>query len=798
MPPRVVDLRAAAHRPLGQVGGKARALGRLLHAGLPVPRGFCITVDAFAPTGPGGPTDDAVGLRPAEVASVRAAWTALPRAHGVAVRSSATTEDAAGGSAAGQYLSVLGVHDLEDLMAAVERCWRSQWSARAQAYHARTGVARRDVAMAVIVQAMVRPDFAGVVFSAEGPVPDADQGVLVEAVPGLGNGLVDGLVEPERAVLSRRPPHAVECRLPPERLAGTDRLSVAQLQDLARMALAVEAAAGGAQDIEWALDRDGIQVLQARPITARVPRPEPPPVWVGDIPGARWARMSICDSWLSDPLSPLFATTLFPRLVDRWATNWGGPASARRASPLIPDPMHGTVNGFAYLRFDFPLSQHPLRTVSLIGGWLRFHLSPVERRWREQVLPALESGLDAVAADDLAGLDTAEVLRRIETIEELSSRYWAVIGGLAWHWNASEWLLAALLAHVPGWRDRGLSAGALLVGEDRHARRAEELLDRIAAAPPEAEPELVQIYLRDYGHLVYHLDFAEPTPSDNPSLLRATLAARRGPTGTTGPIRLTPDGPPRQRAELARAIRRWPCGPLLGWVHRWADHWSGVRDAALHAFTRGWPFLRAGYGELGRRLAAAGGLDTAEDVYYLTGDELRSWAVGAAAPTDMTAWPRLAAERRHRRKRQRRLSPPDVVPADARIFLFGIDITGLALFGVSAEGDAKTADLAGSAVSPGTYAGRARVLHEVEQAALLEPGEVLVVRHLTPAWAPLLARAGAVVAEVGGALSHGSVVAREYGVPAVLGVKHASARLRSGDLVTVDGTAGTVAVQPDR
>jgi pyruvate,water dikinase len=137
---------------------------------------------------------------------------------------------------------------------------------------------------------------------------------------------------------------------------------------------------------------------------------------------------------------------------------------------------------------------------------------------------------------------------------------------------------------------------------------------------------------------------------------------------------------------------------------------------------------------------------------------------------------------------------PDVVPADARVVLFGVDITGLALFGVT-QPDDQSRGLSGSAVSPGRYTGRARVINEISQAGSLEKGEVLVVRHVTPAWAPLLARAGAVVADVGGALSHGSVVAREYGLPAVMGVKIATAQIASGDVVTVDGDSGTVEVQ---
>ncbi|MFF7309325.1 PEP/pyruvate-binding domain-containing protein [Streptomyces sp. NPDC008137] len=784
----VVSLAEAADLPVERIGGKAKGLGRLVAAGFPVPPGFCLPVDVFTTTagleagGDGAENTGGSGLREDAVAQVRACWEALPSPHGVAVRSSATNEDGVAGSAAGQYESVLGVRTFDELLAAVGRCQRSRHSVASEVYRGRLGLAEQAPAMAVVVQAMVAPEWAGVVFTAEAPVADDDHLVLVEAVEGLGDQLVDGTAEPNRAAFSRKAPHApVFSTAFGEQMGGTDG-SEGPLRSLVRTALAVERALGGPQDIEWALDGTGLHLLQARPITAAVPQPTQFGDWASEVPGARWARMSICDSWLSDPLSPLFATTLFPSLIDRWATNWGGPRRLRARSPLIPEPMHGTVNGFAYLRFDFPLSEHPLRTLRLTARWLAFHLSPVERRWRDDILPALRAGLEHARDTPLEDLTSAEVLRRIRAVEDLSARYWAVIGGLAWHWNTTEWLLGVVLARG-GRRTAGLTPGSLLVGDDRLAHQADRALDRIAAAASEDEEQLLQEYLRRFGHLVYSLDPAEPTAVDDPSMLRSVIADRRagGEPGSPAPVS-GPGGVPALR------LGRGPLGRLRRGVHRWANHWSGVRDEALHYFTLGWPFMRAGYLELGRRLVLAGLLDADEDVFYLTGKELSGWVNAGAGDA---RWRELVRERRLRRQWQRRLDPPDVVPADARIMLFGSDITSLALFGTE-RGNDKGDGLSGSAVSPGSYTGRARVIHEVADADALESGEVLVVRQVTPAWAPLLTRAGAVVADVGGALSHGSVVAREYGIPAVMGVRTATSRIATGDIVTVDGDAGTV------
>jgi pyruvate,water dikinase len=781
----VVSLAEAADLPVERVGGKAKGLGRLVAAGFPVPPGFCLPVDVFTATAgleEGGENTGESGLRDDTVAQVRACWEALPSPHGVAVRSSATNEDGVASSAAGQYESVLGVRTFDELLAAVGRCQRSRHSAASGVYRDRVGLAQQAPAMAVVVQAMVAPEWAGVAFTAEAPVADDDHLVLVEAVEGLGDQLVDGTVEPNRAVFSRKEPHAPVFRTAFGERMGETEGSEGPLRSLVRTALAVERALGGPQDIEWALDDTGLHLLQARPITAAVPQPTQFGDWASEVPGARWARMSICDSWLSDPLSPLFATTLFPSLIDRWATNWGGPRRLRARSPLIPEPMHGTVNGFAYLRFDFPLSEHPLRTLRLTARWFAFHLSPVERRWRHDILPALQAGLERARDAPLEDLMSAEVLRRIRAVEDLSARYWAVIGGLAWHWNTSEWLLGMVLARG-GRRTAGLTPGSLLVGDDRLAHQADRALDRVAAATLEDEEQLLQEYLGRFGHLVYSLDPAEPTAIDDPSMLRSLIAGRRdgGEPSSLAPA-LGPDRVP------ARRLGRGPLGRLRRGVHRWANHWSGVRDEALHHFTLGWPFMRAGYLELGRRLVLADLLDVDEDVFYLTGAELSGWV---NADADDAQWRDLVRERRLRRQWQRRLNPPDVVPADARIMLFGSDITALALFGAE-RGENKGDGLSGSAVSPGSYTGRARVIHEFADADALELGEVLVVRQVTPAWAPLLTRASAVVADVGGALSHGSVVAREYGIPAVMGVRTATSQIGTGDILTVDGDAGTV------
>jgi len=187
-------------------------------------------------------------------------------------------------------------------------------------------------------------------------------------------------------------------------------------------------------------------------------------------------------------------------------------------------------------------------------------------------------------------------------------------------------------------------------------------------------------------------------------------------------------------------------------------------------------------------------LPSADDVFFLTGDEVRSWCVstGPDGPGS-TGWAGLVARRQEDRERRRLLTPPPLVPEDTRVTLGPWDITALALFGAEeTRGPGQDLELRGSGVSAGRVRGRVRLLRSARDGLDVHPEDVLVVSHLTPAWSAVLTRVAAVVTDVGGALSHGSIVARELGVPAVMGTGNATRVLSEGQLVEVDGAAGTV------
>jgi pyruvate,water dikinase len=654
-----------------------------------------------------------------------------------AVRSSAIAEDLPDQSYAGQYESVLGVRGAPDVIEAIKRCRASAKSERVAAYQRDRGAG--PAGMAVLVQRLVSARAAGVGFTADPVTGDRDV-VTVSAVRGLGERLVVGAADADEWSVRGAAP---TCLRSVER--AIDEREVLAVADLARR---VEGIARAPQDIEWAISDDGLHLLQARPITALGDRVE----WRAP-PGA-WARNFRLGEWLGSPVTPLFETWLLERIEAGFYASF----QAMFGFPARP-PHHAIVNGWYFGSLNFlpssalamvgTLARYFLPRFVIRPRWTSVALPPLAglgvelhvRAWREEILPAYraavagaEARVDSMAPRDLLGL--------IDELGRAAGGYFAsitIVAGYAWK---TELPLAAWVrkhgvaeSHVP-----------LLMGLGA------------PATPP---------------HAVSSLDWFHPTLGE--------LGLEAG-----SPRDLSDFSEERARAEeSARAAlddrRRAELEGLLLKAQRFAR----LREEQIAEFTLPWPVLRRAVQRLAEPLIERGVVAEVADIFFATRAEIEAAIDGAA--TDLRP---AIRERRSRWQKQRSLAPPLVLGETPPMLKMVVD-QAASLFSRGADPES----IRGLGASPGRATGKVRVIRSSDEWGSLEPGEVLVAPVITPAWTPLFGRASAVVTDTGSILAHASLVAREHGIPAVLGAGDATTRLRDGQLVEVDGGAGTVTIR---
>jgi pyruvate,water dikinase len=786
---------------------------------------------------------------PAETATaIGRAYAQLGADVPVAVRSSATAEDLPELSFAGQQETYLNVRGEARLLDAVKRCWASLWTARAIGYRARQGIAPRDVSLAVVVEELVPAEAAGVLFTASPLTGERDR-VMINAAWGLGEAIVSGQVTPDTIVVEKATGKIVE-----QRISAKDVMSVrtaegtreepvpaerrtrpalgpAQAAELARLGVRIELLYGRPMDIEWALAGGRISIVQARPITALPSAPEAPvPVgasggrpseWPVPNPKGKYYHTSVFEL-LPDPLSPLFATLGMPA----WSRAMSQLMGSIGLGGVIPLDTMAVINGYGY--YDFSLT--PAQTAKFLLGAPRILvtvwrvLGTSESRWQSARAQYLR-GVKRWQATELASTSATELLRGVREITDEAADYYLTIqGGILPAAYMSEALFTLIygrflkrpadptaLTFVLGYDSTPIQAEQSLYDLGQWVRTQSELATWLAAlsreqftaacreppAPSAADPgawaafwRRLDEHLARFGHAIYDLDFAKPTLGDDPAAILETLKyfasgeapdpAERRATAAAARERAT-----RRMSVQLRGVRR----ALFSRTVQLAQRFAPLREDALADVGMGWPTLRRMLHEIGHRLVAAGAIDVPDDVFWLTLDELQR-AVAALDAGEHSATYRAAiAERRATWERERALTPPPALPLKSGARFLGIDFTAMM---PSRTGQPAGDVLKGIAASPGHVTGPARVIHGPAEFEQMRKGDILVARITTPAWTPLFALASGVVTDVGGPLSHSSIVAREYHIPAVLGTGEATERLRSGQRITVDGSAGTV------
>lgn len=733
---RWLETLSAADAP--GVGGKAANLGELLQAGLPVPPGFVLL--------PGAPEAQEAALAEAYAELARRAGEPEPA---VAVRSSAGGEDGAAASFAGQYVTLLNVRGASALAEAVAACRASAEEPRLAAYRA----PREPGELAVVVQALVPATCAGVAFGAD-PVTGEREVILVEAAYGLGEGVVSGQVDPDRAVLETetgalRAFHLGEkavAAVPsedgtawasvPAEYRAAPALGESELAELAELVRRAQAHFGRPLDVEWARADDRFFVLQARPITALPPAP-PAGGWPVPGPG-HWERANVAEHF-PGPLSRLARTLVVPPLMRAVA------AMARTVGQRVPEPAFACVHGTLYTRSDW--ASDWTAPFKMLPAFARLAFRDPSR-W-ERAPGAHAARVAALLAAEPETLE-ARVAWAEAFVRELAEA-WADVHRLSAGWRWSEYVLRRELG------GDSLRAGALLGG---YPGPAGAFAQALAELSPDAAPAALSALAALGADLPASLDPAVPLPFAAPEALPAQ-AAGCPPGSPWAPAASRRDALAAEVLAEAPAWRR----PWRAWLLRRAQAYAALREPALAELGRGFGAFRARLLALGEAL----GLAEPASVFELDWDEARAAAAGAGLPDAAALAARLAE-----RKAQEAYMPP-------------------AAMGPAAESGGR--ELLGVPASPGRATGPARVVLGPADFAAFRPGEILIAPATTPAWTPLFGRAAAIVTDVGGPLSHGSIVAREYGVPAVLGVGSATRRVRTGQIVTVEGDTGRVVVE---
>jgi rifampicin phosphotransferase len=755
----------------------------------------------------------------------------------VAARSSATAEDLPGMSFAGQQETYLNIRGAEALLDGVKNCWASLWTARAMAYRARQSVDPATVSLAVVVQRMVESEAAGVMFTANPANGRRDQ-ATISAAWGLGESVVSGSVTPDSIVVEKQSGRVLSRETSDKQVmtvyseSGTEERPVPEARrrqpvlddgaaaELARYGKRIEVHYGIPQDIEWALAGGEFFIVQSRPITA-LPEPmaDPPTDWSVPDPKGFYVRASIVEQ-MPDPLSPLFADLAnrsVPRSLDKLMNELLGSGTLREGELAFP-----TVNGYAYYYYKMAailrISAKALAVLPSLYG--RGKASGV-KRWREFSHPRYATIVKEWEAKPPEDLPAVGLLAGARELLDAGTEYYTSVQTIIPIAATSEMLFTGFYDRLI--RREGDPPGQIfLLGFDSMPIRAEkslydlamwcgehpELAEALVDTPSDRALELLrmevppagmdervwtdwrsrfQTHLDRYGHAVYNLDFVNPVPADDPAPLFDTLKFYLRGQGQNPHQRQRTMV--RRREEGTRALleRLDPArGRLIGWLLRWAQAAAPVREDALADTGLAWPLMRGMLLELGRRLVEAGALEIPADVFWLRWDELEDRAGSLdAGETQLASLADPVEQRKMLWRGQRRVTPPQLLPKRTWFKVF----EGL----MPAASEDQTGDtIKGIAASGGQVTAAARVLGGPGDFGQMRPGEVLVAAITTPAWTSLFAMASAVVTDVGGPLSHSSIVAREYGIPAVLGTGVATRRIRSEQNISVDGDAGTV------
>ncbi len=788
------------------------------------------------------------------VEEIRSNYATL-KAHRVAVRSSATAEDLPGHSFAGLYDTYLGVTGIDDCIKAIQKCWASFWTERAYSYREKNGFDHLEAKMAVIVQSLVPADASGVLFTAD-PLTGRTNRVIVEATFGLGDLLVSGKVAGDRFLINKKNlrilsrtvaekkiEHIFDNRgLVTEQAVPAEQSHKPSIDDrtarkLAKLAKKAEIRFGGPQDMEWALDGTKIFFLQSRPITALVTAPSSRDRWI-------WSN------FLAQEVMPDVVTPLTKSLIDNVAEDMFDPifdifCINRRGTPIY-DYFAGRVYFNAsfwaavgrhipgFMRYDFArfTGSNPAlaKVVEILKNVTEDDLPEIKVSRTRFILklPLLIVGIlsstpqkgQTILAEtraknkkwehpDIAGMSTRQLAG---CCAEVIAAFSDMLGYVLY-------LFATMIAYFglefvcTKWLSDTTCTGRLLagVGDMDDAQAAIDLW-KLAVKAHQA-PEVEQVILSEHSWKSAREKFITIKGSDcflkswdefmarhghhcrgeievynrrwfeTPDYILKLVCGYLAGIDRTDPVQKYSEQTQRRRQleeqcrrQLRNPIKRKVFNHLLVRSQHSAVFRENIKSEIVKKLLAG---MRKLLLELGRRLHADGVLASSDDIFFLTIKEI-GLVVGRLAEFDIR---NVIAARRAEYDKWNLITPPDVI-----VGRFDPDRF------VPEEVKTDSKVLKGLAVSPGVATGKARVILRSDSNTQLEAGEILVAPFTDPGWTPYFLLAAGIVMDQGSLLSHGSIVAREYGIPAVVNVGAATKIIKTGQTIQVDANHGIVRI----
>ncbi|MEQ7053269.1 PEP/pyruvate-binding domain-containing protein [Paenibacillaceae sp. P-4] len=832
------------------VGGKGANLGEMIRAGFPIPRAFSISALAYKRQieqtiiaskleelerehshDPEYQSHSSrklfleTPMLPEIEERIREYYRQLGNEVRVAVRSSATAEDLPEASFAGQQETFLGVHGEEALLHSVRECWASLWGERAVHYRNQQGFTHSSVALSVVVQEMVDSDAAGVLFTVN-PLNSCHDQMLITASLGLGEAVVSGIVTPDTYRIAKETLEIIDCEIGkkeemvvqqeqgsvvvpvPPQLQTRPCLSDSMVIDLCRIAKKVEEHYGSPQDIEWAVKHDRIYLLQSRPITTlhslqhatdgaiRLPDEDEQVyagwIYLGRIP--RFARkrfLPVLVDHFPEPLRPLdFDSSLTPAL-----------AGVRRAAKELGIEMPEDISyqhPTGLILFNPPVPAN-LRTIAALPvawlklkGWIKY--DPLQE-WLQVDQPYLRSLLPVESVHlDSSPQDLVREIKKLEgVISELMYRRFRkyMAAGVAAQSKLDKMLHRANVKQVYLMKQKLLQA---LDYKTAVANRDMKELARVAAASPvvldilEKQPfgrmyetimnsdgcrafkEAIGRFLSKHGCRC--ASGMEPQPSypswrDEPdNVLSMVQALIQHPEGLIDDKKERTEEYHNARAEIVRRLKK------PQWIETFEkalDMTRGfwvAREATLDMYEEIVAILRDRIKRVAAWLIAEEKIRDERDLYFVTFNELESMI----ADKHEAEMAELALQRREVWNRMNNYRSSDAIN----------------------KSEIEEKVLTGAGASQGEAQGVVKVIRGPQEFHKLKRGDILVCANTNPAWTPLFSVAAAVVTDTGGVLSHSAIVAREYGIPAVMACENATKFLSDGDRVIVNGTTGMV------